>query len=127
MTLLIPEYYSCFTDCMAATTLSYEKPEADVLLRPPRQVGVNRLVDIRLILQAYGFIGILETVSSFAMSFWYLQSNGIAFRDLWFSFGGSIPPGITEDNYNNLLNTASSIYFINLVVMYVQVFSRRLP
>jgi sodium/potassium-transporting ATPase subunit alpha len=74
----------CFTDAAAATVLVYEVPEADVLLRKPRNLKSDRLVDWQLILQAYGFIGILETVSSFAMSYWYLQRNGIAFSDLWF-------------------------------------------
>jgi sodium/potassium-transporting ATPase subunit alpha len=60
-------------------------------------------------LQAYGFIGIIETVTSFAMSFWYLQRNGIPFSSLWFQFNNNVP--------DDLLAEASSIYFINLVVM----------
>ncbi|KAJ1299935.1 hypothetical protein OPQ81_005376 [Rhizoctonia solani] len=67
----------CFTDCLAATALAYEKPEADVLLRPPRVIGVDRLVDWKLIVQSYGFIGFMETLASFAMSYWYLERNGI--------------------------------------------------
>ena len=67
---------SCFTDCLAATSLAYESPEADVLLRPPRKIGVDRLVDWKLIVQSYGIVGIFETVASFAMSYWYLERNG---------------------------------------------------
>ena len=96
--------------------LAYEKPEADVLLRRPRNVKKDRLVDWRLILQAYGFIGMIESVASFAMSYWYLQRQGIHFGDLWFSFG-KIPAGITEDYYEKHVDIASSIYFVNLVVM----------
>ena len=107
---------SCFTDCAAATVLAYEKPEADVLLRPPRNPKKDRLVDWKLMLQAYGVIGVLQTVSSFAMSYWYLQRTGIPFSALWFKFG-EVPEGIDPDYYNNRLNEASSIYFINLVVM----------
>lgn len=107
---------SCFTDCAAATVLAYEAPEADVLLRRPRKPKVDRLVDWRLMFQAYGFIGILETFSSFAISYWYLQRNGIRFSALWFQYG-ALPDGIDQDYYNARLNEASSIYFINLVVM----------
>ncbi|KAM3479241.1 hypothetical protein MY8738_005531 [Beauveria namnaoensis] len=106
----------CFTDCVAATILSYEKPEADVLHRRPRNVKKDRLVNWQLIFQAYGIIGMTETLASFAMSYWYLERNGIAFKDLWFSFG-KIPPYVTEDYYNARLTEASSIYFVNLVVM----------
>jgi sodium/potassium-transporting ATPase subunit alpha len=107
---------SCFTDCAAATVLAFEAPEADVLLRPPRNPKKDRLVDWKLILQAYGFIGVLETVSSFAMSYWYLERRGIPFSSLWFKFG-ALPAGIDEDYYTARLNEASSIYFVNLVVM----------
>lgn len=105
----------CFTDCLAATSLAYEKPEADVLLRPPRVVGVDRLVDWKLIVQSYGFVGIVETAASFAMSYWYLERSGIPFSRLWFGFGD--PEGIDPDYYAQKLNVASSIYFITLVVM----------
>jgi len=67
-------------------------------------------------LQAYGFIGVLEAVTSFAMSFWYLQRKGIPFSALWFKFG-AVPEGMDPDYFTARLNEASSIYFVNLVVM----------
>ncbi|WZH49949.1 H+ k+-exchanging atpase [Fusarium acuminatum] len=106
----------CFTDCAAATMLSYEKPEADVLTRRPRNVKKDRLVNWQLIFQSYGINGVLQTVASFAMSFWYLQRQGIPFSQLWFSFG-KMPEGIDPDYYLAKTNEASSIYFVNLVVM----------
>ncbi|RGP76726.1 h+ k+-exchanging atpase [Fusarium longipes] len=106
----------CFTDCAAATMLSYEKPEADVLTRRPRNVKKDRLVNWQLIIQSYGIVGVLQTVASFAMSFWYLQRQGIPFSQLWFSFG-KIPDNIDPDYYLAKTNEASSIYFVNLVVM----------
>jgi sodium/potassium-transporting ATPase subunit alpha len=106
----------CFTDCAAATVLAYEAPEADVLLRRPRKPKVDRLVDWQLMLQSYGFIGVIETLTSFAMSYWYLQRSGIPFNDLWFRYG-SLPDTIDQDYANARLAEASSIYFVNLVVM----------
>lgn len=67
----------------------------------------------------------IETVCSFAMAFWYLQRSGIPFSDLWFKFG-EIPSGIDADYYNARVNEASSIYFINLVIMSVSPFNQRL-
>ncbi|TVY18565.1 Sodium/potassium-transporting ATPase subunit alpha-A [Lachnellula arida] len=106
----------CFTDCAAATVLAYEAPEADVLLRRPRKPKADRLVDWKLMFQAYGIIGVLETLCSFAMSYWYLQRSGIPFSDLWFGYG-SLPDSIDADYAAARLNEASSIYFVNLVVM----------
>lgn len=108
----------CFTDCAAGTMLAYEKPESDVMLRPPRDVHHDRLVNWRLLLQAYGLIGLLETVCSFSMSYWYLGRQGLSFGQLWFSFGNiPTPPGMTSDQVTYHLNVASSIYFVTLVVM----------
>ncbi|WYZ42351.1 hypothetical protein EsH8_VI_000050 [Colletotrichum jinshuiense] len=105
-----------FTDAVAAIAMAYEAPEADVLLRKPRVPGKDRLVDWQLVVQSYGLVGMLETLSSFAMSYWYLQRNGINFSDIWFSFG-NLPSSIDRDYYQEKLNIASSIYFVNLVVM----------
>ena len=106
----------CFTDCAGATAIAYEKPEADVLLLRPRNPKKDHLVDWRLILQSYGFIGVLQSVSSFAMSYWYAQRQGLRFSDLWFGFG-TAPGNVTQAEYAAILNTASSTYFVNLVVM----------
>ncbi|KAH0310243.1 cation-transporting ATPase pacL, partial [Aureobasidium melanogenum] len=105
----------CFTDCAAGVALAYEAPEADVLNRPPRSKK-DRLVDWRLILHSYGFIGLFETTLSFTVSYWFAQRKGLFFSDLWFGFGKT-PDGMDEDTYTNILNIASSIYFVNLVVM----------
>lgn len=113
---LTNQYQSCFTDCAAATVLAYEAPEADVLLRKPRNPKTDRLVDWKLILQAYGFVGVLQTVSSFAMSFWYLQRSGVPFGYLWFQYG-QLPDSIDASYVSGKLAEASSIYFVNLVVM----------
>lgn len=64
---------SLCTDAAGAITLAYEKPESDVLLRPPRVPKKDRLVNTRLILYAYGFIGVYECAISFIMAFWYME------------------------------------------------------
>ena len=106
----------CFTDCAAGTSLAYEKPEADVLLRAPRNPKKDKLVDWKLILQAYGFLGIVESVTSFAMSFWYAQRRGVPFSAFWFRYG-SLPENRSQEYVDQVVNEMSSIFFINLVVM----------
>jgi sodium/potassium-transporting ATPase subunit alpha len=86
------------------------------MLRRPRNPKKDRLVDWQLMLQSYGFIGVLETVASFAMSYWYLQISGIPFNYMWFTYG-DLPSSVDPDYYSEKLVEASSIYFINLVVM----------
>ncbi|OJD35701.1 h k atpase alpha [Diplodia corticola] len=106
----------CFTDCAAATAIAYEKPEADVLRQRPRNPRKDRLVDWKLMLHAYGTIGVMQSVSSFAMAYWYCQRQGLPFSTLWFGFG-AVPEGMSQERSQQILNHASSIYFVNLVVM----------
>ncbi|KPI39562.1 Potassium-transporting ATPase alpha chain 2 [Cyphellophora attinorum] len=108
----------CFTDCAAATALAYEEPEADVMLRKPRDLKKDKLVDWRLLLQSYGLVGMIETTTSFAMSYWYLSMKGIPFGSLWFAYGNYTFEGSHDSDYINYhLSVASAIYFVNLVVM----------
>lgn len=44
--------------------LAFEKPEADLLTRPPRNRRTERLADWKFLLHAYGFIGLLESLTS---------------------------------------------------------------
>ncbi|XP_014557492.1 hypothetical protein COCVIDRAFT_96915 [Bipolaris victoriae FI3] len=106
----------CLTDCAAAVTLAYEKPEADVLVRPPRNIKKDKLVNARLIFHAYFFVGLLQCFLAFTMSFWWIERNGIPFTAMWLKFG-NYDPQYSPELITKLTNEASSIYFVTLVVM----------
>ncbi|KAG8712443.1 hypothetical protein FRC11_000131 [Ceratobasidium sp. 423] len=99
------------TDVLPALSLALEKPEQGLLTRRPRNVKTDRLADWKLLLHAYGFIGVLESLCAMSMSFWYLQRNGVPFSDLVLGFGN----WPTLDNEK--LNKAQSVYFFTLVIM----------
>jgi sodium/potassium-transporting ATPase subunit alpha len=106
------------TDCVAAITLAYEKPEADALLRPPRNIKKDRLVDTKLIFHAYFVVGMIQCIMSFTMAFWHMQRRGIPFTAMWLKFGDY------DAQYDpvyiaQVSNAAFSIYFVTLVVMLV--------
>lgn len=56
------------TDVFPALTMVYEKPEADLLARPPRDTKKDQLADARLLCHAYLFIGIMESELSLTSS-----------------------------------------------------------
>ncbi|CEL53522.1 sodium/potassium-transporting ATPase subunit alpha [Rhizoctonia solani AG-1 IB] len=99
------------TDVLPALSLALEKPEQGLLSRRPRNVKTDRLADWKLLLHAYGFIGVLESLCAMSMSFWYLQRNGVPFSDLVLGFGD----WPTLDNEK--LSKAQSVYFFTLVIM----------
>ncbi len=51
-----------------------------------------------------------------AMAFWSIERAGIPFSVLWFSFG-TYPPEYDPMAIADAVNTASSVYFVNLVIM----------
>jgi sodium/potassium-transporting ATPase subunit alpha len=107
----------CMTDAAASMTLAFEKPEADLLTRRPRNLKKDRLADVRLIAHAYLFVGLIECLCAFSMSYWWLESVAkIPFSVLWLSYG-EYPIGYDADEMQAAFNTASSIYFITLIIM----------
>ncbi|KAJ7713558.1 hypothetical protein B0H16DRAFT_1899480 [Mycena metata] len=103
------------TDVLPALSLVYEKPEADLLLRKPRDRKKDRLADVRLLGHAYFFLGILETVTSMTAAFYFgFHRNGVPFSALWRKYGTStVDPTLLAE----LTSRAQSLYFFNLVIM----------
>ncbi|PPQ70421.1 hypothetical protein CVT24_013171 [Panaeolus cyanescens] len=102
------------TDVLPALSLCMEPPEQGLLLRKPRNVKTDRLADWRLLLHAYGFLGVLESLCAMSMAFWYLQIQGHPFSGLVLKFGNYEPPLLSNDP---ALFKAQSIYFFTLVIM----------
>ncbi|KAI7904029.1 uncharacterized protein BX663DRAFT_485506 [Cokeromyces recurvatus] len=108
------------TDLCPSMAMMMEKPETGLLTRPPRRPSSDRLVNSRLLLHAYGFVGLMEMLSSMFLFFLYLGINGIPPRDVFFSFSNLRSPdgykGHTADEITQMINVAQSIYFVNLVI-----------
>jgi sodium/potassium-transporting ATPase subunit alpha len=56
------------TDVLPALSMCFEPPESGLLSRPPRNVRKDRLANFRLLLHAYGFLGVLESLCAMSMS-----------------------------------------------------------
>jgi len=110
---------SMLTDCVASMSLIKEKPEADLLLRPPRKPSKDRLANWKLLFQAYFFIGVPMLVCANAMAFRVFSRAGIPFSSLWMSFGDIRVNGVPVDPvyFRNTLYQAQSTYFVTLVLM----------
>ena len=108
------------TDCIASMSLIKEKPEADLLLRPPRRPSKDRLTNTKLLSQAYFIIGIPMLVCACAMGFRVFAYAGIPFSSLWLSYGNIIVNGVVVDQgvFKEVLAQAQSTYFVTLVFMH---------
>lgn len=97
-----------------------ETEEFDLLSLPPRRPKKDHLVNLKIYAQAYGFIGVMETVCAHAMYFVYMwRYAGIPASSLFGAFEnyGDGFYGYSQDDLNNFLNTGQCVYFVTLVIM----------
>ncbi len=102
------------TDTLPALALGAEKPDRDIMLRPPR-LPSERLLSWGLLLRVYLFLGLLEAVAGMAAFFFVLHSGG------W-QFGGEL--GIHDNLY--LQGTTACLSAI-VVMQMVNIFLCRHP
>jgi len=79
------------TDMVPAISMAYEKPESDIMQRPPRNSKIDRLVTRKLVSFAYLQIGVIQAASGFYT--WMVVLNdygypphilpGLGFGDQW--------------------------------------------
>ncbi|KAJ1958605.1 hypothetical protein GGI12_004690, partial [Dipsacomyces acuminosporus] len=109
------------TDVWASISLMYESPESDIMYRAPRNPKKEHLVNGKFFVQAYAFVGILESLSAhiifFIYMYWY---GGFTPKQLFFAYdkwtlGGF--GGKDQDELNRLLSTGQSIFFLTLVIL----------
>ncbi|HHW19333.1 MAG TPA: hypothetical protein GXX30_10690 [Firmicutes bacterium] len=93
------------TDLLPALALGMEPSEPGIMDRPPRSRKA-RLLDLPLLLRAYGFLGMLEAAIGMAAYFWFLHRNG------WVM-------GQALDVNSLLYRKATSIVFAGIVVTQV--------
>ncbi|CAG8639542.1 12195_t:CDS:2 [Racocetra persica] len=108
------------TDMLPSIALMYEKAEKDVLTRPPRNPKKSRLVDWKLLVQAYLFLGMMESFFSHCMYFRYMQKyGGFQPSDLLLAYNKWTDgyKGYTGDQLNEFMYTGQSVLFVSLVVM----------
>src|SRR5271155_253829 len=110
---------SMLTDCIASLSLIKEKPEADLLLRPPRRPSKDRLTNLKLLCQAYFFIGVPMLVCTCSMAFRVFSQAGIPFSNLWMSYGtirDAAGNPVDPADFQDILYRAQSTYFLTLVL-----------
>ena len=71
------------TDLIPAISLAYEKPESNIMERPPRDPDHDKLVNSRLINMAYGQIGMIQALAGFFTYFVIMGQNGFLPQDLF--------------------------------------------
>ena len=109
------------TDVLPALSLMLEKPEKDLLDRPPRSKK-DHLVNWRLIFQAFCFIGLLQAFFSHFSFILYLQWYGkFKISEIFFAFDGWTDGlnGYNNEQLTEFLYKGQTVTFTSLVIMQI--------
>ena len=110
----------CFTDLFPCLSLIMEKEEFDLLTLPPRDHKKDHLINTKIYIQSYLFIGVMETIIAHSMFFLYMwKQAGIPVQDLFFAFEKYTAGfhGYTQGELTHFNNTGQCVYFVTLVIL----------
>jgi len=106
------------TDLLPALALGTEKPEWDVMQRPPPRSGFS-LLDDKLAWRSFGWLGMLETVLCYLAFFWVYDNNIV--RDFWVNNLHGLPVGLffPEVSPDNTYMLATTVFLAGVVMAQV--------
>jgi sodium/potassium-transporting ATPase subunit alpha len=111
------------TDMLPAISLAYEESENDIMLRMPRDMDNDRMVNTRLIGLAYGIIGMIQASAGFACYFSVFASYNIQFDDLtgtgfdWVNSDFKYVAGLNFDDRVRYLRQAQTSFLCSIIVV----------
>ncbi|KAH0834136.1 calcium ATPase transmembrane domain M-containing protein [Lanmaoa asiatica] len=108
----------CITnDVVMSISLMYEKAEADLMTRKPRNARTDRLTDWRLFVQVYLFIGLMMWPCAMGMWFFYMQRQGLTFYDVILVFNNWQDgwQGYSINQLTEFVNVGTCVYYVTLV------------
>ncbi|KIN98259.1 hypothetical protein M404DRAFT_968279 [Pisolithus tinctorius Marx 270] len=109
--------FSITNDVVMSISLMYEKAEADLMLRKPRNARTDRLTDWRLFFQIYLFLGLMAWPCAMSMWFVYMRQQGLGFYDviLVYNKWSDGWKGYTLDELTTFVNRGQCIYYVTMV------------
>ena len=101
------------TDLGPSLSMMMEKSEGDLLKKPPRKIGKDRLVEKKLLLTAYFFLGIFESFFQNFMFFLHLYRYGNFLPKDVFGAYSKWQVTYQGSNNNTLFANNTKYYFLN--------------
>lgn len=123
----------CFTDLFPCLALIMEHEEFDLLAMKPRNPKKDHLINLKIYLQSYLFMGSMQTMCSLSMFFYFMKSaTGLG----WYDFVGTYSAGpwgppenptwgtdpstgkpLTSDEFTLISYTGQCVTFVTLVIL----------
>jgi sodium/potassium-transporting ATPase subunit alpha len=111
--------FSITNDVVMSISLMYEKPEADLMLRKPRNARTSRLTDWRFFFQIYLFMGLMMWPCAMSMWFFYMHQQGLGFYDVMLVYDKWADgwKGYSIEELTHFVSVGQCIYYVTIVFM----------
>ncbi|KAJ7737652.1 calcium ATPase transmembrane domain M-containing protein [Mycena olivaceomarginata] len=111
--------FSIANDVVMSISLMFERPEADLMLRKPRNARTDRLTDWRFFVQIYLFMGLMMWPCAMGMWFFYMSKQGLAFYDviLVYDKWQDGYKGYSIAQLTHFVSVGQCIYYVTMVFM----------
>jgi sodium/potassium-transporting ATPase subunit alpha len=107
-----------FTDVANSLSIPLEHPESDLMLKSPRSLTGEKLVDWRLFLQGFIYMGTIQSIGAWIIWFIFMNNQGIPPSSLLNAFN-SFTDGFankTTEELTNITSQGQCVYFVALVI-----------
>ncbi|KAJ3360016.1 hypothetical protein GGF32_008814 [Allomyces javanicus] len=108
------------TDVGPSIALMYEGAESNLLDRPPRRPSKDNMVDAKLLLHAYLFLGVIQSTIAHGMFFLYMTREwGLVPGDLFFAFDQYTDGfgGLSQADLDKANAGGQCVYFATLLLL----------
>ncbi|KAG1773388.1 hypothetical protein EV702DRAFT_1181140 [Suillus placidus] len=117
--------FSITNDVVMSISLMYEKAEADLMMRKPRNARTDRLTDWRLFFQIYLVSHSTPSdawssqVTYYYMWFVYMDQQGLGFHDVFLAYNNWTDGyhGYTMAQLTHFVNVGQCVYYVTMVFM----------
>ncbi|KAJ6535770.1 calcium ATPase transmembrane domain M-containing protein [Mycena capillaripes] len=111
--------FSITNDVVMSISLMFEKPEADLMLRKPRNARTDRLTDWRFFAQIYLFMGLMMWPCAMGMWFFYMSEQGLGFYDVILVYDKWTDgyKGYSIAQLTHFVSVGQCIYYVTMVFM----------
>ncbi|CAF3908823.1 unnamed protein product, partial [Rotaria sp. Silwood1] len=109
--------FCMLNDVFMSLAMITEKPERDIMSRPPLIRSKDHLLNWKLLLHAYMFVGNLECFTEFFCFCYYWIDNGVPFYSFIFTFenfGSDLTDKYSRDELTIMTYVAQSVYYCSV-------------
>jgi sodium/potassium-transporting ATPase subunit alpha len=109
--------YLIVVDVFMSLAMVTEKPERDIMSRAPAIRSKDHLLNLKLLIHAYLFVGTLECFTGFFCFCYYWIDNHVPFYSFMFTFenfGVNPPTPYSSDQLTAMTAVAQSVYYCSV-------------